>query len=171
MHLHIAREERWRKTDKRGRENTYIAWTLHSPAGWAVGCYTQHTMQSEEVSRNTGRHWGGGEDCNEGMNGWLSVAESLVKGSFCPLMQRRWWVRIRNGYWSTAALSALTPMTTQCNLTWTRKVQRCWWVFRVLYSHCTFYINQVLSSCIGGISPFSFSVARLENETVYSKSF
>lgn len=55
--------------------------------------------------------------------------------SFCPLIERRWRVRIRNGYWSMVALSASTLMTRQCNLTWSRRVQRCWWVFRVLYSH------------------------------------
>lgn len=55
--------------------------------------------------------------------------------SFCPLIERRWRVRIRNGYWSTVTLSASTLMTRQCNLTWSKKVQRCWWVFRVLYSY------------------------------------
>lgn len=93
---------------------------------------SRHNVQSEEVSSNT--------ECRRKLK--HSRLEQVVicgritcERSFCPLIERRWRVGIRNGYWLMVALSASTLMTRQCNLTWSREVQRCWWVFRVPYSH------------------------------------
>lgn len=57
----------------------------------------------------------------------------ICERSFCPLIKRRWRLKIRNGYWSMVALSVPTLMTRQCNLMCSGGVQRCRWVFRELY--------------------------------------
>lgn len=113
------------RAPREGRRGCY----KHPPqAGWVRG----HYVQSEEVSGNT-------ESRRRLNQSWLEqvviCGRITCERSFCPLIERRWRVGIRNGYWSTVALSASTPMTRQCNLPWSRKVQRCWWVFRPLYSH------------------------------------
>lgn len=66
----------------------------------------------------------------------------ICERSFCPLIKRRWRLKIRNGYWSMVALSVPTLMTRQCNLMCSGGVQRCWWVFRELY----FSVVQFISS-------------------------
>lgn len=96
--------------------------------------------------------------------GWRRLSQPILEHAlicgkitceriFSSLIERRWRVRIRNGYWSMDTLSASTLKTRQCNLTWSRKVQRCWWGFQsALFSYTPF-----ISSRFRAFSPRAFS--------------
>lgn len=115
------------KKNQKQRSRESIINMIPVPSHWVSGrladiMYTQRLVGSKQ--------------CRKGQIEWgpehvVICGRITCERSFCPLIEKRWRVRIRNGYWSIVTLSASTLITRQCNLTWPRKVQRCWWFFRL----------------------------------------
>lgn len=113
-----------------------------------VGWQASRHVHCGQVSNNTNRQWWG--ETLKPIIDWTGgyLCRITFERFFCPLIKRRWMVKIRNGYWSMVALSAPTLMTRQCNLIWSRRCKGADGFSEYFIFIYTVYIISILLSCI-----------------------